>query len=396
MNGGAGPIGSGPFFPGKGWSSMAETGFKAGLEDVVAGTSDICFIDGKEGRLVYSGYDIHDLVKHGSFEETVYLLWHNRLPSRAELETLEQTLTSQAAVPEPVIAMLEAMPKGAEPMEMLRTAVSAMSVYDPDDHDQSYDASVRKAERLVARFPTLVAAIGRIMQGEKPIEPKHGLNVAQNFLYMLTGKLPDERNAHLFDLCLIMHADHELNASTFSARVTAGTLSDIYSAATSAVGTLKGPLHGGANEQVMKMLLEIGSVENAESWIKDALTQKKKIMGFGHRVYRTEDPRATHLRQFSEEVGKKAGDTRWYEMSRIVERVVLQDKGLYPNVDFFSASTYYMMGLPIPLFTPIFALSRISGWTAHVLEQYRNNRLIRPRAEYTGPERREYVPIADR
>ncbi len=375
---------------------MAETGFKAGLEDVVAGTSDICFIDGKEGRLVYSGYDIHDLVKHGSFEETVYLLWHNRLPSKAELETLEQTLTSQAAVPEPVISMLEAMPKGAEPMEMLRTAVSAMSVYDPDDHDQSYDASVRKAERLVARFPTLVAAIGRIMQGEKPIAPRQGLNVAQNFLYMLTGNEADERNAHLFDLCLIMHADHELNASTFSARVTAGTLSDIYSAVTSAVGTLKGPLHGGANEQVMRMLLEIGEVANAESWIKDALAQKKKIMGFGHRVYRTEDPRATHLRQFSEEVGKKAGDTRWYEMSRIVERVVLQEKGLYPNVDFFSASTYYMMGLPIPLFTPIFALSRISGWTAHVLEQYRNNRLIRPRAEYTGPERREYIPIADR
>ncbi len=375
---------------------MAETGFKAGLEDVVAGTSDICFIDGKEGRLVYSGYDIHDLVKHGSFEETVYLLWHNRLPSHAELETLEQTLTSQAAVPEPVIRMLEAMPKDAEPMEMLRTAVSAMSVYDPDDHDQGYDASVRKAERLVARFPTLVAAIGRIMQGEKPIPPQHGLNVAQNFLYMLTGKEADARNAHLFDLCLIMHADHELNASTFSARVTAGTLSDIYSSVTSAVGTLKGPLHGGANEQVMRMLLEIGAVANSESWIKDALAQKKKIMGFGHRVYRTEDPRATHLRQFSEEVGKEAGDTRWYEMSRIVERVVLQEKGLYPNVDFFSASTYYMMGLPIPLFTPIFALSRISGWTAHVLEQYRNNRLIRPRAEYTGPERREYVPIADR
>ena len=375
---------------------MAETGFKAGLEDVVAGTSDICFIDGKEGRLVYSGYDIHDLVKHGSFEETVYLLWHNRLPSRAELETLEQTLTSQAAVPEPVISMLEAMPKGAEPMEMLRTAVSAMSVYDPDDHDTSYDASVRKAERLVARFPTIVAAIGRIMQGEKAIPPQHGLNVAQNFLYMLTGKEADARSAHLFDLCLIMHADHELNASTFSARVTAGTLSDIYSAVTSAVGTLKGPLHGGANEQVMRMLLEIGEVANAEAWIKDALANKKKIMGFGHRVYRTEDPRATHLRQFSEEVGKKAGDTRWYEMSRIVERVVLQEKGLYPNVDFFSASTYYMMGLPIPLFTPIFALSRVSGWTAHVLEQYRNNRLIRPRAEYTGPERRDYVPIADR
>jgi len=375
---------------------VAETGFKAGLEDVVAGTSDICFIDGKEGRLVYSGYDIHDLVKHGTFEETVYLLWHNRLPTRAELETLEHTLTTQAALPEPVVALLEAMPKDAEPMEMLRTAVSAMSVYDPDDHDLNYDASVRKAERLMARFPTLVAAIGRIKQGQKPIEPKHGLNIAGNFLYMLKGQEADERSVQMFDLCLIMHADHELNASTFSARVTAGTLSDMYSAVTSAVGTLKGPLHGGANEQVMRMLLEIGEVDRAEEWIKDALAQKKKIMGFGHRVYRTEDPRATHLRQFSQEVGARAGDTRWYEMSRIVERVVLQDKGLYPNVDFFSASTYYMMGLPIELFTPIFALSRVSGWTAHVLEQYRNNRLIRPRAEYTGPERREYVPIQDR
>ncbi len=375
---------------------MAETGFKAGLEDVVAGTSDICFIDGKEGRLVYAGYDIHDLAGHGSFEETVYLLWHDRLPTQQELDNLRATLRRQAEVPEQVLRLIEAMPKGSEPMEVLRTAVSAMSVYDPDDHDTSYEASVRKAERLVARFPTLIAAIGRVMQGQKPIAPDPNLNVAQNFLHMLFGKDVDERLAQIFDICLILHADHELNASTFSARVTAGTLSDIYSAITSAVGTLKGPLHGGANEQVMRMLLEIGSVDKAETWITEALEQKKKIMGFGHRVYRTEDPRATHLRRFSEEVGKKMGDVHWYEMSRIVERVVLEKKGLYPNVDFYSASTYYMMGLPIELFTPIFALSRISGWTAHVLEQYRNNRLIRPRAEYTGPERRQYVPIAQR
>ncbi|MDA8345243.1 MAG: citrate synthase [Thermaerobacter sp.] len=375
---------------------MAETGFKAGLEDVVAGTSDICFIDGKEGRLVYAGYDIHDLANHGSFEETVYLLWHDRLPTRQELDNLEATLRRQAELPEPVLRLIEAMPKGAEPMEVLRTAVSAMSVYDPDDHDNSYEASVRKAERLVARFPTLVAAIGRVMQGQTPIAPDPGLNVAHNFLHMLFGKGVDDRLADIFDTCLVLHADHELNASTFSARVTAGTLSDIYSAITSAVGTLKGPLHGGANEQVMRMLLEIGTVDEAQTWITDALQQKKKIMGFGHRVYRTEDPRATHLRRFSEEVGKKMGDGHWYEMSRIVERVVLEQKGLYPNVDFYSASTYYMMGLPIELFTPIFALSRTSGWTAHVLEQYRNNRLIRPRAEYTGPERREYVAIAQR
>ncbi len=375
---------------------MADTGTKAGLEDVVAGTSDICFIDGKEGRLVYAGYDIHDLANHGSFEETLYLLWHDKLPTRSELDTLQSAMRSQSSVPEPVLRLIESMPKDAEPMEVLRTAVSAMSVYDPDDHDNSYEASVRKAERLVARFPTLVAAIGRVMQGKQPIAPDPGLNVAHNFLHMLFGENVDERLAQIFDVCLILHADHELNASTFSARVTAGTLSDVYSAITSAVGTLKGPLHGGANEQVMRMLLEIGTIDNSEHWITDALQQKKKIMGFGHRVYRTEDPRATHLRRFSEEVGKKMGDAKWYEMSRIVERVVLEQKGLYPNVDFYSASTYYMMGLPIPLFTPIFALSRISGWTAHVLEQYRNNRLIRPRAEYTGPERREYVEIAQR
>lgn len=375
---------------------MAETGFKAGLEDVVAGTSDICFIDGKEGRLVYAGYDIHDLADHGSFEETVYLLWHDRLPTRKELDELQKTLRSQSQVPQQVMQIIESMPSDAEPMEVLRTAVSAMSVYDPDDHDTSYEASVRKAERMVARFPTLVAAIGRVMQGEKPIAPDPELDVARNFLYMLFGKPADERTARIFDTCLVLHADHELNASTFSARVTAGTLSDVYSAITSAVGTLKGPLHGGANEQVMRMLLSIGSKENAESWIRDALAQKKKIMGFGHRVYRTDDPRATHLRKFSEEVGKRAGETKWYEMSRTVERVVLEVKGLYPNVDFYSASTYYMMGLPIALFTPIFALSRVSGWTAHVLEQYRNNRLIRPRAEYTGPEKLHYVPIDQR
>lgn len=375
---------------------MAETGFKAGLEDVVAGTSDICFIDGKEGRLVYAGYNIHDLAEHGSFEETVYLLWHDRLPTRSELSELQNTLRGQAQVPEPVMQIIESMPKDAEPMEVLRTAVSAMSVYDPDDHDQSYEASVRKAERLVARFPTLVAAIGRVIQGQKPIAPDPSLDVAHNFLYMLFGKHADERLAHMFDVCLTLHADHELNASTFSARVTAGTLSDVYSAITSAVGTLKGPLHGGANEQVMRMLLSIGSADHVEEWIRDALQQKKKIMGFGHRVYRTEDPRATHLRQFSQEVGQSAGETKWYDMSRVIERVVLEEKGLYPNVDFYSASTYYMMGLPIELFTPIFALSRISGWTAHVLEQYRNNRLIRPRAEYTGPEKLRYVPIDER
>ncbi|GLG01481.1 citrate synthase 2 [Alicyclobacillus hesperidum subsp. aegles] len=375
----------------------ADTGFKAGLEDVVANTSEICFLDGKEGRLIFQGYDIHDLVNGGAtFEEVVYLLWHGELPSKTELKAFTEKLASERSLPEPVLEMLKRLPKDANAMAVLRTAVSHLGLYDPDDGDESIEANLRKAARLVAKIPTIVTSFERIRQGLEPVAPIPELSAAASFFYQLRGERPSAFEEKAFNTALILHADHELNASTFSARVTAGTLSDMYSAITSAIGTLKGPLHGGANEQVMRMLLEIGEKDQALSWIEEALANKKKIMGFGHRVYRTEDPRATHLRQLSKQAGELAGETKWFEMSQIIEQFVKEKKGLNANVDFYSASTYYSMGIPTHLYTPIFACSRISGWTAHVLEQYRNNRLIRPRAEYVGKVGRKYVPIAER
>lgn len=371
--------------------------FAAGLEDVVANTSDICLVDGEEGRLVYEGYDIHDLVNgNSSFEEVVFLLWRGKLPNRAELTELTKTIATQRELHPHVLSFLNEIPKNANPMEVLRTAVSFAGLYDADDGDESIEADIRKATRLVAQIPTIVATFERITQGLEPIKPDADLSIAASFFYLLTGERPDAFTEKAFNVALILHADHELNASTFSARVTAGTLSDMYSAIVSAIGTLKGPLHGGANEQVMKMLLSIGELDKADAWIEQALEEKKKIMGFGHRVYRTEDPRATHLRQLSREAGERIGQTKWFEMSQVIERVVKEKKDLNPNVDFYSASMYYALGLPTHLYTPIFACSRISGWTAHVLEQYRNNRLIRPRAEYTGPSRLQFVPIDER
>jgi citrate synthase len=364
-----------------------------GLEDVVVGESTICFIDGKEGRLVYQGYDIHDLAAHATFEEVAYLLWHGRLPTRTELDQLNAAVSQESAVPDEVLAMMRRFPPEADPMEVLRSSVSLLSLYDPEAGDMSRAANERKSVRLLARMATLVAAWERIRKGQEPLAPRPGAGIAHNFLYMLKGTEPDAEDVRMFDVCLTLHADHELNASTFSAMVTASTLSDLYSDIVSAIGTLKGPLHGGANEQVMHMLLEIGEPERAAAWVHEALAQKKKIMGFGHRVYRTEDPRATHLRQFSRRQGEKHGELKWFQMSQIIEETVRAEKGLYPNVDFYSASTYYMMGIPIDQFTPIFAVSRISGWTAHVLEQYADNRLIRPRAEYVGPTHLEWVPL---
>ncbi|MCL6445918.1 MAG: citrate synthase, partial [Alicyclobacillus sp.] len=369
-----------------------ETAFVAGLEDVVANTSEICFLDGREGRLLYRGYNIHDLVNGGaSFEEVIYLLWHAKLPTKSELEEFTKSIATQRALHPKVAAFLQEVPPNANAMAVLRSAVSYAGLYDPDAEDMSLEANVRKATRLVAQIPTIVTTFERVRQGLQPVTPDPELSLAANFFYLLTGKRPDAFAEKAFNIALILHADHELNASTFSARVTAATLSDMYSAITSAIGTLKGPLHGGANEQVMRMLLDIGDVNKAEAWIDDALAQKKKIMGFGHRVYRTEDPRATHLRQLSKQAGELAGETKWFEMSQVIERVVKEKKGLNANVDFYSASTYHALGIPTHLFTPIFACSRISGWTAHVLEQYSNNRLIRPRAEYTGPTNRTYV-----
>jgi len=374
-----------------------EAAFTAGLEDVIANTSDICFVDGLEGRLIYQGFDIHDLVNgNATFEEVIYLLWHGTLPNRSELAKLNESLAANRSLDPHVLQLLRTMPKDANAMEVLRTAVSFAGLYDPDDGDESIEANIRKASRLVAQVPTIITAFERIRQGLDVVEPDKTLSLAASFFYLLTGQKPDAFQEKALNIALILHADHELNASTFSARVTAATLSDMYSSITSAIGTLKGPLHGGANEQVMKMLLEIGDVHLAEGWIDHALAEKKKIMGFGHRVYRTEDPRATHLRVLSKEAGERISETRWYEMSEIVEHAVMDKKGLYPNVDFYSASMYYALGIPTHLFTPVFACSRISGWTAHVLEQYRNNRLIRPRADYTGPTNATYVPIDQR
>jgi citrate synthase len=281
-------------------------------------------------------------------------------------------------------------------MDVLRTIVSALGFYDPDLSESSPEANLRRAIRLTAKFPTIVATFQRVRNGLLPIEPRKDLSIAANFLFTLRGAQPDEVSTRTMDLAFVLHADHELNASTFAARVTAATLSDMYSATVSAIGTLKGPLHGGANEGVIKNLLDIGSVDRVEAWVRQQLAEKKRIMGFGHRVYRTEDPRATHLREMSRQLAERTGEKRWYQMSRKMEEVMMREKHLNPNVDFYSASTYYALGIPTDLFTPIFACSRISGWTAHVLEQFKNNRLIRPRAQYVGPRGLKYVPIEER
>ncbi len=368
----------------------------AGLEGVVAAESSVGDVDGINGVLIYQGYNIHDLAEHSTFEEVVYLLWHGRLPKREELDELRRSLAENQAIPSEIMELIRRFPHDAEPMDALRTAVSALGFYDPQSRDLSREGALRTATKLTAQFPSIVAAIERVRKGLEPVEPKPGLGIAANFLYMLRGEEPSEREAHIMDVCLILHADHELNASTFTARVVAGTLADMYGAVTAAIAALSGPLHGGANTNVMKMLLEIEKPERAEAWLTDALAQKKKVMGFGHRVYRTEDPRSTWLRRFSKEMGEASGETQWYSILETLREVMFREKKLYPNVDYYSGSAYHLMGIPLDLFTPIFAVSRISGWTAHILEQYANNRLIRPRAEYTGPRDLTYVPIDER
>jgi citrate synthase len=369
---------------------------KAGLEDIVAATSSICDVNGKEGRLIYQGYDIHDLAEHSTFEEVVYLLWFGRLPKKAELETITRELRVNRKLPEPVISVMRGLPKEANPMEILRTAVSLLSLYDPDDADNGREANIRKATRLTAQLPTIVAYWDCLRNNRELLPPREDNSIAANFLYMLTGKEPDELSTKSLDIALILHADHELNASTFAARVAAGTLTDIHSAVVAAIGALKGPLHGGANQEVIKMLIKIDTPSNVEPFIKKMFDEHQKVMGFGHRVYKTEDPRAHHLRQMSEQLGKLQHETKWYEMSRQIEEIVMKEKGFYANVDFYSASVYYMLKIPTDLFTPIFAISRMSGWAAHILEQYANNRLIRPRAEYTGPKNLKYESIEKR
>ena len=367
-----------------------------GLRGVVVGASTVSDVVGDKGELIYQGYNIHELAKSSTFEEVAFLLWNKRLPRRSELDELKRAIGEAYTVPKPIIDLLRQIPREADPIDVLRTAVSALEFYDPEARDISREVSLKTSIKLTAQFPTLVAAADRIRRGLDPVEPLPDENIATNFLYMLKGEKPSAHDAHVFDVCLVLHADHELNASTFTARVVAGTLANIYASVTAAIGALSGPLHGGANTNVMKTLLEIGDIENLEGFIKQALAEKRKIMGFGHAVYRTEDPRATHLRKFSKEMGERAGDTKWYEMSRKLEEVMMREKGLYPNVDFFSASTYYVMGIPLDLYTPIFAISRITGWTAHILEQYADNKLIRPRAEYVGPRNLQYITIDKR
>ena len=361
---------------------------KAGLEDVVAATSAICYLDGDRGVLAYYGYDIHDLARGASFEEVCYLLWHGRMPNRAELGDLQSQLATERPLSEPILRLMKQLPAN-DGMDVLRTLVSALGQYDPQANDATPAANYRKAVRLTAQIGSIVATYGRMKAGGGPIQPDPALGHAANFLYMLTGERPNALATRAFDIALVLHADHELNASTFVARVAAATLTDLYSATVGAIGALKGPLHGGANADVMRLLIKIGQdapAEKIDEAIRGKLARKVKIAGFGHRVYRTEDPRATHLRRMSKELGEKAGNTRWFEMSRRIEALVTGEKKLYPNVDFYSASTYYTLGIDIDLFTPIFAVSRISGWTAHCLEQYANNRLIRPRTDYIGPQ----------
>ena len=377
-------------------ASATASASTAGLRGVVAASSSIGDVNGEKGELIYQGINIHDLAKNSTFEEVVYLLWNGRLPKRAELDELKRNIAANQELSPEILALMRQFPKEAEPMDTLRTAISALAFYDKNAKDTSREASIRTATRLTAQLPVIVTTLDRLRKGQEPVQAKPELNIATNFLYMLKGEMPSPEDAHVLDVALILQADHELNASTFTARVVAGTLADMYGAVTAAIAALSGPLHGGANTNVMKMLLEIGEVERVEQYVKDALAAKQKLMGFGHAVYKTEDPRATNFRRFSKELAERTGDMKWYEMSRKVEETIMREKGLFPNVDFFSASTFYMMGIPLDLYTPIFAVSRISGWTGHILEQYANNKLIRPRAEYVGPRNVPYTPVDER
>ena len=374
---------------------MSTTPATKGLEGVVAANSSICFIDGDEGILAYRGIDIHDLAQNSTFEETCYLLWFGQLPKREELEHFRSRLVESRKLDPGIIELMRRFPKNATPMEVLRTTVSALSFYDPDEKAVDHDSNVRKAYALTSQIAMIVAIYDRIRKGKKIVDPDPSLSHAANTLLLLNGEKPSPTAEKALDIALILHADHELNASTFAARVTAATLSDMHSAITSAIGALKGPLHGGANEQVMRLLFAVEKAgEDPVAHVKNMLAQRKKVPGFGHRVYTTEDPRATHLRKMSEDLGRSSGNGKWFDMSRKIEKFINAEKKLNANVDFYSASTYTTLGLDVDLFTPIFAVSRISGWAAHVIEQLDDNRLIRPRAEYIGPQYpNKYIPI---
>lgn len=379
---------------------MSSVGVHApkGLEGVVATNSGICYIDGDAGVLAYRGYDIHELADHSSFEEVCYLLWFGRLPNADELRQLKWRMAEERKLDASIVYRLQLAPKHVPAMDVLRTLTSTLSYYDPENTKNDHDANVNKAIRLTSQISMLVANYDRIRNGKPLVEPDRSLSHAANFLLMLNGEAPSATAERALDIALILHADHELNASTFAARVVAATLSDMHSAITAAIGALKGPLHGGANEAVFKILMEIDAAgADPVEYVKGMLGQKKKVPGFGHRVYHTEDPRATHLRTMSHDLGKSSGDGKWYEYSNKIEQYIRTEKKLNANVDFYSASTYHTLGIAVDLFTPIFAMSRVSGWTAHVIEQLDDNRLIRPRAEYIGPEYpQKYVGVEGR
>jgi citrate synthase len=367
-----------------------------GLRGVVAAQSAIGDVNGEQGILIYQGYNIHDLAEHSTFEEVIFLLWNGRLPKADELAELKERLRRNYDVPAEVIEAMKRFPKTADPMDVLRTAVSSLDFYDANGHGTDRETAVKAAVRITGQIGTIAAAWDRIRNGKDVVPPDPNLSIAENFMYMLRGERADQDEEHIFDVCLILHADHELNASTFTTRVVAGTLAGMYGAVTAGIAALAGPLHGGANTNVMKMLLEIGDPAKIDTWLDEALASKRKIMGIGHAVYKTEDPRATWLRRYSQHMGEKKGELKWFEMSQRIEKLMHEKKGMFPNVDFYSASTYYLMGIPLDLYTPIFAVSRISGWTGHILEQYNHNKLIRPRAEYIGARDLKYTPIDQR
>jgi len=372
---------------------------KKGLEGVLVAESALSDIDGDAGRLIYRGYAIENLAREASYEEVLYLLWHGELPTASERETFTAEMASHRAVEDSVLDTVEALATAEEnPMAALRTATSMLSAYDDDGSEPGdREADLQRGMRITAKMPTIVAAFKRLRDGEEPVEPREDLDHAANFLYMLNDEVPDDTLAEVFDMALVLHADHGINASTFAAMVTASTMSDIYSSVTSAIGTLKGGLHGGANQNVMRMLKEVDeSDKTAVEWVTDALENGRRVPGFGHRVYNVKDPRAKILGEKSRDLGEAAGDYKWYSMSQAIEQYMAENKSLAPNVDFYSASTYYQMGIPIDLFTPIFAMSRAGGWIAHVLEYQEDNRLIRPRARYTGPSDVEFVPADER
>ena len=367
-----------------------------GLREVVAAQTSISDIDGVEGRLWYVGYDIADLARNTSFEEVVYLLHNLDLPDRSQLRQLNTFLVRERELHPFLARMMPTLAQNTSPMSMLRTSVSASSAFDPDGWDESPEAEYRKAIRLIAETPTLIAVFDRLRTGREVVPPNHSLGHAANFLWMLHGTEPDPDEAATLDTTFTLYADHTLNASTFTARIIASTLSDTFSAMTGAIGALKGPLHGGANEEAQKMAEEVGKPENAEAYVRDRLARHQKIFGFGHAVYKTMDPRATVLKQMCKELGARVDQPQWYEIFAALEETTFEQKGLYPNVDLYAAGVYHMLGIPTDLMTPIFALARMAGWTAHVREQYANNRIIRPGSEYVGPRDRTYVPIDER